>query len=936
MKRHRAAATALRIATLGLLLAFGAPGRAATDAKAAGYYEDALLRYEKGDMRGAVVQLKNVLQIDNKMLSAHVLLGKSLLATGDVIAAEAALHAALGIGVDRSEVVLPLAEALTAQGKLELLFSQPRFATAGLPPDVKMRLLLLKAAAASDLNHAADALKLLDEARQLDPQSARSWAVEVPIRVRAGQLAEARAAAARAVALDPKSPQAAYQQATVAHVAGDLQGAVELYTRTLGLKPDHVDALVARAGLYVDLRRLDEAGADIRRSRQLDAKDPRSTYLAALLAERAGDSAATKQALNEVTALLDPLPLEFMRYRPQVLMLGGMSHFGLGQLEKAKPYLEMLLRQDPNSPVAKLLARIYLADKSLDKAATVLDRYLRAHPNDADATLLLASTQMAQGRYARSAELMQQALKKTDDASMRSLLGMSLVGVGKFESGAAQLEATLAKDPGQVSAGVTLAGLYLASGQTAKAVKVADALAKRQPKNPGLVNLLGSARAAAGDAAGARQAFEGALELDPGFVDAHINLARLDIDLKAIDAARERLHKLLAKDDKNMLAALEMARSFAVGGRDDEALRWLQRADDHSGQRLDAGLRLVDFHLARGRVEPAREAIKKLRSKAPENLAVLQAEARVLLAANAAPAARTTLNRAATLAGYDAALLVQIAQLQVLAGDAAGAAHALDKALEAKPGHLRARALRAHVHVLHNEPAKAEQLARGIVASDPGSGLGHTLLGEVARSRHQGPAAIEAYRSAHRIDRSSDSLLRLLAVLEPSQPQAATTLAEQWLRDKPQDQQVWRALADMHARAGKMAAARDAYQSLIKHAPQDAEAMNNLAIVLIGLRDPGAAAVAERALALKPQTPYIIGTAGWAAYNAGQPERALQLLRDARLRDPTNASTRYFLATVLAQQGRKTEAREEIETALRANPGFAYTKDAQALLATLR
>jgi len=59
-------------------------------------------------------------------------------------------------------------------------------------------------------------------------------------------------------------------------------------------------------------------------------------------------------------------------------------------------------------------------------------------------------------------------------------------------------------------------------------------------------------------------------------------------------------------------------------------------------------------------------------------------------------------------------------------------------------------------------------------------------------------------------------------------------------------------------------------------------------------------------------------------------------LRDARLRDPTNASTRYFLATVLAQQGRKTEAREEIETALRANPGFAYTKDAQALLATLR
>ena len=144
MKFHPNASGALRITLFCLLLASGPCGRAATDAKAARYYEDALLRYEKGDMAGAVVQLKNVLQIDGKMLSAHVLLGKSLLATGDVIAAETALNAALGIGVDRSEVVLPLAEALTAQGKLDPLFSQPRFATSGLPPDVRIRLAVPK------------------------------------------------------------------------------------------------------------------------------------------------------------------------------------------------------------------------------------------------------------------------------------------------------------------------------------------------------------------------------------------------------------------------------------------------------------------------------------------------------------------------------------------------------------------------------------------------------------------------------------------------------------------------------------------------------------------------------------------------------------------------------------------------------------------------
>lgn len=936
MKTHRSASGAAHIAVLGLLLAFGPLAGAAADPKAARYYEDALVRYEKGDMAGAVVQLKNVLQIDNKMLTAHVLLGKSLLATGDVIAAEAALNAALGIGVDRSEVVLPLAETLVAQGKLDQLFSQPRFATAGLPPDVKIRLLLLKAAAASDLNNPGDALKLLDEARQLDPQNAGSWAVEVPIRVRAKQLTEARAAAAKAVALDPKSTQAAYQQATVAHASGELKGAVELYTRTLGLKPDHVDALVARAGLYIDLRRIAEATADIQQARKLDPNDPRSTYLAALLAERSGDTAAVKKALNEVTALLDPLPIDFIRYRPQVLMLGGLSHFALGQPEKAGPYLEMVLRQDPDSPVAKLLARIYLGSKRTDRAIEVLDRYLRSYPNDADATLLMASAQMAQGRYARAADLMQEALKKGDDPSMRALLGMSLVGAGKFESGATQLQATLARDPGQIQAGVALVGLYLASGQTRQAVTVADALAKRQPKSPGLANLQGTARAAVGDSAGARQSFEAALKLAPDFVDAQINLARLDIDLKSYDAARKRLDAVLAKDDKNVAAELQVARLHAVSGRDDEALRWLLRADDHGGQRLDAGLALVDFHLGRYRLDDAREAVKKLRAKAPEAQAVLQAEARVLIAGGAGSAAKSTLNRAATLAGYDAALLTQIADLQVRAGDVGGAAHSLDKALVVKPEHLRARALRSHVHVLQQEPDKAERLARGIIASEPDSGLGYSLLGEVARSRRQWPAAVDAYRSAHRIDKSTDSLLRLMGALEATQPQAAIALAEQWLADKPQDATVWRALADAHARAGKMGAARTAYGKLLELSPQDAEAMNNLAIVLVSVQDPAATKIADQALALKPQTPYIIGTAGWAAYNAGQPERALQLLRDARLRDPTNASTRYFLGAVLAQQGRKTEAREELEAALRNSPGFPYAKETQTLLATLR
>lgn len=924
-------AALLRMLTAALLGASAGLALAA-DPKASLYYEDALTRFEKNDHKGAIVQLKNAIKLDRKLLPVHVLLGRALLANGEANAAEAAFDEALKLGVNPAEVVLPMAEAMTAQGKPDLLVSQPRFAHAGLQPEVKSKLLLLKAAAASDVGNAREALKFLQEARALDINTSESWAAEVPIRVRARQLPEAKAAADKAVALDPKSTVAAYQQATVAHVSGELKTAVDLYTRTLGLKADHINALVARAGLYIDLGRIPEATADVQAARKADPRDPRSAYLAALLAERGGNAAETKQALNQVTNLLDPYPLDYIRYRPQVLMLGGMSHFALDQYEKAKPYLEMVVRQDPNSAVSKLLARIYLREQRVDKAVESLEAYLRSHGNDRQALLMLASSQMALGRNARAAQLMEEALKKGDDPSARTLLGMSLVGAGKLAPAAAELEAALKKDPNQIQAGVSLAALYIASGQGARAVQVAQGLVKLRPANAGLVNLLGQALAAKGDAAGARSAFEQAAKLDPPFTEPVLNLARLDIDQKAFEAAQGRLNGLLAKNDRHVDALMETARLFAFRGQPEESLKWLQRAEDNAGTRLQPALQVVDFHLARNRPDLAREAIKRLQNKAPEALVVLLAQARVQLASGEATEAKSTLTRAATLVAYDPAALTQVADLQLKAGNLPGAAHALDKALAAKPDHLRARALRSSVFLLQGEPAKAEQLARSVLSSDPKLGLGHGLLADLAMTRKQPAAAIESYKKAHDLDRNTDSLLRLFAAMEISQRPSAVALAEQWLRNQPADLAVWRALADAQARAGNLAAARTAYEQVVKQSPQDAEALNNLAVVLVGLGDASASKVAEKALSLKPQAPYILGTAGWAAFHAGQPDRALQLLRDARLRDPKNQGTRYFLGAVLAKQGRKAEAREELQAAM---AGGAYAKEAEALLKTL-
>ena len=927
----RAALLALLISTLPV------PGWAQANAKASQFYEDALVRFERQDMPGAIIQLKNALQIDRNLLPVHVLLGKALLANSDAAASEVAFDEALRLGVNRVEVVLPLARAVLAQGKPKALLEQQRFADAGLPAGIKAELLLIKAAAAGDLGDPRSALKFIEDARAIAPGRPDTWLAEVPIRLRDRQVREATAAADKAIALDPGLAEALYLRGTIAHVVSDLPTALSYYDKALKARPTHTEALVSRAGLLLDLGRWADAARDVAELRRSSATDPRGAYLAALLAEHDGNDTAARAALNDVTALLDPVPMEFIRYRPQLLILGGLAHFGLNQREKAKPYLEAAQRSQPNTAVAKLLAQIHLGDGNVDRAIEALESYLKGQPGDTQALLLLASAHMSQGRHARASSLMQDALTRQDVPALRGMLGIGLVGGGQYAQAVAEFERVMRQDPGNVQAGSALASIYLQGGQPAQAVRVAEALAKRKPRHAGLQNLLGAARARAGDATGARAAFDQALKLDPAFLAPQVNLARLDTDKGAYDGAIARLNAVLAKNDREFDALMEMARVQARRGQRDEAQRWLEKADDHSGpDNLQAGLALVDFHLAQRRPDLAREALHRVTDKAPEAVPVLMTEARVSLANGDAAGARPVLTRAASRASNEAPVLVQIAALQFQAGHLPDAAYTLEKALGARPGYLPAEALLAEVEIRQGELAQAEQRARRILAADPKRGTGHALLGEVAWLRKQRPAAIEAYRRAHQLDGSTDSLLRLYRAIGAGDPGGAMQLAEQWLKAHGGDLAVRRALADGHARAGDLGAARAAYEALLKLAPNDAEALNNLANVLLLAKDPDALKVAERALAIEPGAPHIIGTTGWAAFKAGQPDRALQLLRDARLRDPSNPATRYFLGAALASKGRTTEAREELEAALRAGKPFASAKDARQLLETLK
>ncbi len=925
---------------LAFVMAIGIYGLSpahAADAKATAFLADAQVRFDKRDYPGAIIQLKNVLQIDPKTLPALVLLGKSLLRANDPAGAEVTLNEALLRGADRAELLPLIAQSLIAQGKQKQVFEQGQFAATDLPGATRAQLLLLRAGASADVGELRDAMKFIDAARVLDPHSPDSWVAEVPVRIRMRQFREASIAVERATAMAPNSADALYQRGSVSHVEGNSAAALAAYDKAIKADPDHIGALLARAGIYIDQKRHVDAVKDLDELRRISPTDPRAAYLRALLAERDRRLEDVRVALVEITEMLDQIPLDYIRFRPQVLMLNGLAHFGLNEPEKAKVYFEAFQKVQPDAPTAKMLAQIYLRGTDYERAVDVLEKYLKAQPADGQAMGLLGSALMAKGQTARAASLMQQALQTKESPEFRKVLGLSLMQSGQTANAIKELETAVKNDPRQVLAATTLIPLYFRNGQSVKAIALAEKLVKLQPANAGFQNLMGMVKANTGNIPAARLAFEQAVKIKPDFSQPNLNLARMDIATKSFDAAANRIASILKAEPKNAEAMYEMATIADRRGNRAEAIGWLDKAYNLSGPReLRWGLALSDYHLRQGNATAALATAKGVAAKEPEDLQGLLALARAQLATNDITSAKSTLNLATRVGDFNPKVQVEIALMQITANNIPGAAYSLEKAQSKEPDFLPALVLQTDIDLRQGETSKAEKRARDILAKYPKLAVGHSLLGDIAQKNNQPTVAVDSYRRAHNLQPSTDTFLRLYRTLgnqEGGKP--ANVLAAQWLKNNPKDSRAHNEVANNLARSGRYAEARIAYVALLKIAPENSQALNNLANVLLRLKDPEAVKVAEQAVEKDPSNANAIDTLGWALLQNGQNDRALKVLKDARLRDPASSEIRYHLGAALARGGLRKEAREELDLALKQGRPFDGSSDAMELRKSL-
>lgn len=120
---------------------------------------------------------------------------------------------------------------------------------------------------------------------------------------------------------------------------------------------------------------------------------------------------------------------------------------------------------------------------------------------------------------------------------------------------------------------------------------------------------------------------------------------------------------------------------------------------------------------------------------------------------------------------------------------------------------------------------------------------------------------------------------------------------------------------------GNFAAARDAYETALRTAPNRIDALGNLGQVYLHLGDAGRAVeYFERVVKLKPNLTSVRLYLGMAEYQAGNYEDALNQFQTLLGLDPSNSQVRQLLSLCLLKLGRIEEGIRTLEPVAQTNP----------------
>lgn len=617
-KRHRASEIGLMLTIMSLMVFVGCT-QLSPEAKKAKHEERGQAYFQEGKYQEALIEYKNVVQIDPKDADAHyqlALIHMKLGGLSDLQAAFGELTKTVDLDPSLQDAQLKLGEFYLAAKNPEKARKQADIVLASAPQDPKGHLLRGRSLVVEQ--EFEQGIQEFKKSIELDPDNVQTYIDLARAYVGMKQPLAADEAIRNGLARHPNSPELLLALGDLYLVRGEKAKAEAQYQKALKTDPDNNALYVKLAqyyqviqewgkaeSVYQDLarRKPDSDGPHIQLGdfytftgqpdkartsyQQALAINPRSTVALEKLIAHDLDTGKHEEAEKELARLL-----EQQKHNLVGQTLDARLQLTKGKTDEAISQLQHIIKDEPNLAMAhQYLGIAYLAKNDLNQASHELDKAVKLNPTEIGARNALATVRLAEGAYDLALEQAQTAFRLNprniqavrilgeallrkheiakakqvydailnqipNDAPSHYSLGLIAREDKDWKGALVHFEQALEGNPGFVQALTQIATIYVIRGEADLARKRVLRQIQSVPDNPLMYNLLGGMWIQAKGMDKAEAAFKRAIELNNTLQVSYMNLAELYRRTNRIDEAVKEYQLALEKNPQNISAHL--------------------------------------------------------------------------------------------------------------------------------------------------------------------------------------------------------------------------------------------------------------------------------------------------------------------------------------------------------------------------------------------
>ena len=311
------------------------------------------------------------------------------------------------------------------------------------------------------------------------------------------------------------------------------QGAARATTQ-----PPSGSAIVTQAQNLLKAGQLDSAIEMLSVASRFKPNDVQVKYLLGVAYYRKNDY---QRAIEYLSVAVRQTPENSRQYREEVQIL-GLSHYLLGHIKEAVPYLEQLNQWSPNSTeIAYALGISYIQTRNTDKSRETFARLFNLPTGSASAYLVNAQMMVRQQIEELAEKELQKALELDPRLPQANfLLGEMAIYHANIEQGIELLQKEIAINPAFGMAYYRLGEAYTRQLKWDEAIGPLQKSIWLNPFFSGPYIVLGKVYLKKGDLPNAESMLRRALQMDPNNFSGHHLLAQiLQQANRAEDAKRE-------------------------------------------------------------------------------------------------------------------------------------------------------------------------------------------------------------------------------------------------------------------------------------------------------------------------------------------------------------------------------------------------------------